>query len=206
MNAFKMSKKFKTWIPAACLALLLGGCSGSKGGNDFPKDFNSRSDDEKIAYLMEAVEPDSVARFIIEASLGHIPDVSLRSTNTAYLYAYEHYASQLPQQEKFIMEWDNHANTYSLEEKMRLVKAAGTEDPMGIGLRLGLNYFEQLREKKMTLKDVDAEVSAFRKACGSDTTTYVQFVKGFKAALQTDGGRQIDRAVYAKYINMPEHL
>lgn len=201
-----MFKKFKFWAPLCC-AMLVTGCSGSKNGNnDFPKDFNERSDQEKIAYMMEAVEPDSVARFIIEASLGHIPDVKIHSTNAVYLYAYEHYNKQPQSQEKFIMEWDNHVNTYSLNDKMRLIKAAGTEDPMGIGLKLGLNYFEQLRENKMTLKDVDAEVAAFRNACGNDTATYVRFIKGFKAALQTDGGQHVSPDIYSKYINMPEHL
>lgn len=200
-----MANKFKTGLAIFCLMLIMAGCSGSKNGNgDFPKDFNSRTDEEKIAYMMEAVEPDSVARFIIRATLGHVEGVTLRSANAAYLYAYEHYSKQTDMQDKFIMEWDNHANSYPLDEKMKLIKAAGMEDPMGIGLKLGLNYFEQLSEKKITLHEVDAEIAAFRKACGSDTATYQRFIKGFKTALQADGGRHIDRDIYLKYSTLPE--
>ena len=58
----------------------------------------------------------------------------------------------------------------------------------------------------MTLQQVDGEIAAFRRACGNDTATYVRFVKGFKAALNTDGGRSVDRAVYAKYAAYPESM
>lgn len=196
---------WSAWLGCICLAT---GCGSStnKYGGDFPKDFNSRSDEEKIAYMMEAVTPDSVARFITYASLGYIPDVTLKSVNVAYNYAYQHYQNQDENQTKFIVEFDNFQNALSLDDKMKIMKAAGQEDPMGLGLRLGLDYFEQLRDKKMSLKEVDDEIRSFRKACGNDTAMYVRFVKGFKAALNTDGGKSIDAKIYAKYRNLPEQL
>lgn len=203
-----MMKKLRILTLALSGMAFLSGCSGSgKGRNgDFPKDFDTRSDEEKIAYMMEAVEPDSVARYIANAALGDIPEGKIRSVSAAYNYAYQHYQNQGENQTKFIVEFDNVQNELSLDDKMKIMKAAGQEDPMGLGLRLGLDYYEQLRDKKMTLRQVDEEVAAFRRACGNDTATYVRFIKGFKAALNTDGGKSVDRAVYDKYRSLPEHL
>lgn len=198
--------KYKFYIIGVLLLTILAGCKGSgNGGNgDFPSEFNNRSDEEKIAYMMEAVEPDSVARFIVNSALGQIPDVTLRSVSVAYNYAYQHYQNQGDNQTKFIVEFDNIQNDLPLDSKMKIMKAAGQEDPMGLGLRLGLDYFEQLRDKKMTLSDVDKDIAAFKRACRNDTAMYVRFVKGFKAALNTDRGSSVDRAVYQKYSSLSE--
>lgn len=201
-------KKFCLGLSGLVLALLSSACSGAgKDGNrDLPKDFQGRSDEQKVAYMMEAVEPDSVARFIVYSSLSSDPEVRIVSLSSAYNYAYQHYQNMGDRQEKFILEFEQLSGELPLDERMRLMKAAGQEDSLGLGLRLGIEYFKALREKKMTLQQVDGEIAAFRRACGNDTATYVRFVKGFKAALNTDGGRSVDRAVYAKYAAYPESM
>ncbi len=203
-----MMKKFCLGLSGLVLALLSSACSGTgKDGNrDLPKDFQGRSDEQKVAYMMEAVEPDSVARFIVYSSLSSDPEVRIVSLSSAYNYAYQHYQNMGDRQEKFILEFEQLSGELPLDERMRLMKAAGQEDSLGLGLRLGIEYFKALREKKMTLQQVDGEIAAFRRACGNDTATYVRFVKGFKAALNTDGGRSVDRAVYAKYAAYPESM
>jgi lipoprotein len=203
-----MMKKFCLGLSGLVLALLSSACSGAgKDGNrDLPKDFQGRSDEQKVAYMMEAVEPDSVARFIVYSSLSSDPEVRIGSLSSAYNYAYQHYQNMGDRQEKFILEFEQLSGELPLDERMRLMKAAGQEDSLGLGLRLGIEYFKALREKKMTLQQVDGEIAAFRRACGNDTATYVRFVKGFKAALNTDGGRSVDRAVYAKYAAYPESM
>lgn len=203
-----MMKKFCLGLSGLVLALLSSACSGAgKDGNrDLPKDFQGRSDEQKVAYMMEAVEPDSVARFIVYSSLSSDPEVRIVSLSSAYNYAYQHYQNMGDRQEKFILEFEQLSGELPLDERMRLMKAAGQEDSLGLGLRLGIEYFKALREKKMTLQQVDGEIAAFRRACGNDTATYVRFVKGFKAALNTDGGRSVDRAVYAKYAAYPESM
>lgn len=190
------------------ISILLAGCNGSKHSSygDFPSDFQGRSDEDKIAYMMEAVDPDSVARFIVNASLGNIDDINIKSVGAAYNYAYQHYQNQGENQTKFIVEFDNVQNELPLDDKMKIMRAAGQEDPLGLGLKLGLDYFEQLRDKKMSVREIDAEISSFKRACGNDTATYVRFVKGFKAALNTDGGRSIDKNVYLHFKNMSENL
>ncbi|MGM9863254.1 MAG: hypothetical protein ACI305_03185 [Lepagella sp.] len=203
-----MMKKFCLGLSGLVLALLSSACSGAgKDGNrDLPKDFQGRSDEQKVAYMMEAVDPDSVARFIVYSSLSSDPEVRIVSLSSAYNYAYQHYQNMGDRQEKFILEFEQLSGELPLDERMRLMKAAGQEDSLGLGLRLGIEYFKALREKKMTLQQVDGEIAAFRRACGNDTATYVRFVKGFKAALNTDGGRSVDRAVYAKYAAYPESM
>lgn len=203
-----MMKKFCLGLSGLGLALLSGACSGAgKDGNgELPKDFQGRSDEQKVAYMMEAVEPDSVARFIVYSSLSSDPEVHIGSLSSAYNYAYQHYQNMGDRQEKFILEFEQLSGELPLDERMRLMKAAGQEDSLGLGLRLGIEYFKALREKRMTLQQVDGEIAAFRRACGNDTATYVRFVKGFKAALNADGGRSVDRAVYAKYAAYPESM
>lgn len=199
-------KKIVFSFAEAAVALLLAGCSGSNNNGEVPKDFEQRTDEQKVAYMMEAVEPDSVARFIVYSSLNDDPHTHISSLNKAYNYAYQHYQNMGDKQVKFIMEFEQLTGELPLDERMRLMKAAGQEDSLGLGLRLGIEYFKALREKKTTLNEVDAEIAAFRRACGNDTATYVRFIKGFKAALNTDGGRSVDRAVYAKYAAYPETM
>lgn len=203
-----MMKRYFLGLPGLVLALISAGCSGSgKDGNgELPRDFQGRSDEQKVAYMMEAAEPDSVARFIVYSSLNNDPVTHIGSLSAAYNYAYQHYQNMGDKQEKFILEFEQLSGELPLDERMRLMKAAGQEDSLGLGLRLGIEYFKALREKKMTLQQVDGEISAFKRACGNDTATYVRFVKGFKAALNTDGGRSVDRAVYAKYAAFPENM
>ena len=88
-----MMKKFCLGLSGLVLALLSSACSGAgKDGNrDLPKDFQGRSDEQKVAYMMEAVEPDSVARFIVYSSLSSDPEVRIGSLSSAYNYAYQHY-------------------------------------------------------------------------------------------------------------------
>ena len=201
-----MMKKFVNGALALMVVFFIVACSGSgRGGNgDFPRDLAERSDEQQVAYMMEAVSPDSVARFIVYSSLSNDADVHLKSLSAAYNYAYQHYQKMGDSQEKFILEFDQFSNELPLDERMRLMKAVGQEDALGLGLKLGLEYFKALRDKKMTLQEVDREIAAFKKACGNDTATYVRFVKGFKAALNTDRGKSVDHAVYVKYSQYPE--
>ncbi len=200
------SVRFMACLVCCTAICTLCACKGNRGGNgNFPDDFNGRTDGEKVAYMMEAATPDSVARFICYASLGYIDGVSLKSVNDAVLYATEHYKRE-EELTQFGVEFENIQVGLPLADHMKIMKLAGTEDPMGMGLRLGLDYFEQLRDGQKSAAEVDREIAAFRKACGNDTATYVRFVKGFKAALREGGGRGIDPNVYRKYSNMPESL
>lgn len=196
-------REMKKTISAALVALALCACGrGSGNGLDLPKDFDSRGDAAKVEYLMEAVSPDSVAVLIIKASLGEIPNLKIDTLSVATLYAYENYKDEKLTQ--FSNAFDNYQTSLPLDKKMLVYKKAGEEDPAGLGYRLGLEYVGKIRENNISVKDIDAELAAFRKACGSDPDTYRRFVKGFKTALEVDKGKGIPAEVYSKYINMPE--
>ena len=190
---------------SAVLVLLTVACGGKNNGTvlDLPKDFNSRSDSEKVNYLMEAVTPDSVAVIICKASLGEIPELKIDTFANATLHAYEHYKDD--DLNTFSNALEGYKESQPLEKKMKLYKLAKEDDPMGLGYTLGLEYVGQIRAKSMTMKDIDEELSAFRKACGSDMETYRRFIKGFKTALSADKGQGIAPEVYSKYMNIPEN-
>lgn len=72
--------------------LLIPACGGKdKNNGQFPEGFSSLSDEQKVAYMMQHVPADSVARFIIYASLGKVEGVKIDTLNNATLKAYETY-------------------------------------------------------------------------------------------------------------------
>lgn len=198
----KISKKSKFLL--ATLAIIAVSCgNGKDSAGDFPRDFNSRSDKEKVAYMMEAVTPDSVARFICDAALGDIPGVKIDTMAVAVSYVFEAYKDE-DVINQFGGELDSYERSLPLDKRMQLLKISGDADPMGLGYQLGLEYVGKIREKSMTTDDIDKELKSFKKACGSDFDTYRRFVQGFKVALHEDAGKDFPQAVYNKYINMSE--
>lgn len=196
-----MIKIYKSLLILVVFSFLAIGCRKKGGSADFPDDFNSRSDTEKIAYMMEAVGPDSVARFICSASLGKIDGVKLDSMSMAVLYAYENYRDA-EAQTIFGETLDSMQNSLPLAEKMEMLRKVGTEDAMGLGLRMGLEYVEQIREHHINANEALEEIKAFRKACGSDVDTYNRFITGLKVALKENGHRDLEKGVYEKLMNI----
>jgi hypothetical protein len=199
----KISKRSKFLL--ATLAIIAVSCGNGKDSTgDFPRDFNSRSDKEKVAYMMEAVTPDSVARFICDATLGDIPGVRIDTMAMAVAYVYEAYKDDVDVINQFGGELDSYAKSLPLDKRMQLLKISGETDSMGLGYQLGLEYVGKIRNNSMTTEDIDNELKSFKKACGTDMDTYRRFVQGFKVALREDAGKDFPQAVYNKYINMSE--
>lgn len=152
--------------------------------------------------MMEAVSPDSVARYICYAALGEIPEAKIDSLGIAIFYAFEHYKGD--DLVHFGEAYDNMQDLLPLDKKMKLMRLAGTEDSTGLGYKLGLEYVEHIRDSKISADDVAKEIANFKKACASDHETYVRFVKGFKAALKANGGTDLPQGVYTRFANMTE--
>lgn len=202
MNHFKAMKKLS--LLAILFMIVATAChSGRNGELDLPKDFNSRTDAEKVKYLMEAVSPDSVAVLLCRATLGELPELKIDTFANATLYAYENYRGD--ELNSFSNSLEGYKENLSLEKKMKIYKVASEEDPMGLGYSLGLEYVSQIRTKGMTEKDVEAELAAFKKACAADPQTYTRFIKGFKTALREDKGQGIPKDIYQKYLNISEN-
>lgn len=187
------------------IAMFLFACSsGSKDGKlDLPKDFNSRSDIEKVSFLMEAVSPDSVAILICRASLGELENLKIDTFANATLYAYEQYKGD--DLDTFSNTIEGYKESLPLAKKMQIYKLAGEEDPMGLGYALGLEYVGQIRLKNMTVKEIREELAYFKKACAGDPETYRRFIIGFKTALKADKGQGIASDVYSSFVNMSEN-
>lgn len=195
-----LTKIWKALLPAAVFCVILCGCSGrGKGdGNGVPDNFGTIGDAGRMAYMMRTVAPDSVARFLCDASLGRLEWARIDSVPAAALYVYEHYNDDVKVGE-FNDEFDRYMASLPLKDKMRMYLLSGKSSLESVGYDLGLEYVGNIREKGLKVKDVDGEIADFRKACGDDKETYNRFVKGFKTVLTLDHGHDLPEDIYRKF-------
>lgn len=192
--------RLKIFILAASF-LTLSACGNGKNNKSdgFPDNFNSLDDAAKVAFIMKNASPDSVARFICNASLGKNPKAKIDTLAIASAYAYENYKdSDLL---VFSKELDDYSANLPLDDKMKIYMMSGTIDPQGLGYELGLEYVNHIREEKMTIEEIIKELDAFKKACGNDSTTYIRFLKGFKTVLRIDHGKDLREDIYKHFID-----
>ena len=185
------------------LLFLIPACNGN-GDNkgNFPDDFNSLSDKQKVTYMMQHVPADSVARFIIYAALGKVDGVRIDTLNNATLMAYESYSDTALQ--SFSWEFDRLSEELPLHDKRRLRMLVGSEDPQRLGLTLGLEYMNQIRIKEMTASRVAQELEAFKKACVDDPDVYARFIIGFRTVLRYDRNSDMPKEIYSTFLNYDE--
>ncbi len=195
----------RRFVPVAIMALLLliPACGGKdKNAGAFPDGFASLSDEQKVVYMMEHASADSVARFIIYASLGKIDGVRIDTLNNASLKAYETYTDTALQ--TFSWEFDRIAEELPLHDKMRLRSLVGAEDPQGLGLTLGLEYMNQIRVKGMSADEVLSELQELKKASADDPDLYARFLIGFRTVLRYDKNSDMPKEIYTRFLNYDE--
>ena len=181
------------------LCLVAASC-GKKSGDsgNFPENFNGLSDAEKVAYVMRHATPDSVARFICDASLGRVEGISIASLAAASNHAYENYTGD--DLATFYAEYDRYESDMPLPEKMKLYVLAGKEDPQKLGYELGLSYVGNIRDNHLTADQVEKELKEFKKACGDDSDTYRRFIIGFHTALELERNNGFPQEIYSRFI------
>ena len=189
----------RTYGSLACFLLAAVSCGRSNDGEttSFPPDFNSFSDSQMVEFVMKNASPDSVARFICNSALGKVTEGRIDTLAIAAAYAYEHYADSALM--AFSKEFDSFSSTLPLADKMKIYAMAGELDPQRLGYQLGLEYVSHIRDSKMTVDDVRAEISAFKKACADDSITYIRFMKGFRTVLRADHGKDLPEAIYKAF-------
>ena len=191
-------------LPLCFGAAFLCSCNSNSNSSrsPFPEDFLTQSDSRRVAFIMANATPDSTARFIINAALGKVDGARIDTFPMATLYAYEHYRDN--DLSAFSDAFDSHMASLPLEDKMKVYVMSGKSDPQNLGLQLGLEYVGNIREGSKTIEEIDTELEAFRNACAEDSATYKRFVKGFKAALKADQGKDLDPEVFNRYSNMED--
>lgn len=204
LNRSYVMKKFL--LPAALFsAVSLCGvafvsCHGGKGsGSDYPADFKSIGDCGRVDYMMKRVSPDSLARFIIYGALGRNPGAPIDTLAIATNYAYEKLKGD--DLDSFSVEYDSLVGALPLAEKMRVYKLAASEDPQGLGYKLGLEYMMSIRDGNKSADQVEKELVEFKKACASDTATYRRFIIGFHTVLELDHGKDLSEEIYRRFVN-----
>lgn len=195
----------KKLIPILVMAviLLIPACGGKdKDTSAFPDGFASLSDEQKVVYMMEHASADSVARFIIYASLGKIQGVRIDTLNNATLRAYETYTDTALQ--TFSWEFDRISEELPLHDKMRLRSLVGSEDPQKLGLTLGLEYMNQIRVKDMSADEVLAELQELKRASADDPNMYARFLIGFRTVLRYDQNSDMPKEIYDRFLDYDE--
>lgn len=203
MNASKFTlPSFHYTLSLATIILafiLLPSCGNKKQKSQWPDNFSSIGDSGRVNYLIKVTSPDSVARFIINGALGKVPGAKIDSLAIATNAAYEKLSGE--DAEKFAIAYDGLVASLSLPEKAKVMVMAGTEDPQGLGYRLGLEYLSSVRDNNMSVDEVKNEIKAFEIACGNDTSTYRRFIIGFKTVLKVDSGKDVKKEIYNTFIN-----
>lgn len=198
---FLFASAFNGMALAVCAGMFLSSCGGGKNesASAVPENFAVMGDTARVAYVMERATPDSVARFICSAALGRLDYARIDSLGIATSYAYEKYSGA--DLDLFGETYDSYVSALALPDKMRMYAMAGVEDPQGLGLQLGLEYMQSVREKNMSVGEVEKELNAFREACGRDSATYRRFLVGFRTVLESDRGKDMPQEIYDRFIN-----
>lgn len=201
----KYSKVLLGLLLASLFTGLVACKKKSDGGNvSVPSEFNSMDDRARVDYLVKNLSPDSVARFLVNASLGDIDGVKIDTLINAQGYAYGKYDNQPEELAVFSSELERYAASLDLSRKKRLYSMSGMHDPEGFGYDLGLEYVNNIREKNLSVKAITSEIADLKKTCADDPATYKRFVKGFKTALELDHGKGISEEVYQRFITLEE--
>lgn len=187
-------------VLAVSLSLTVGSCSsGKKSDGSYPADFNSIGDAGRVDYMIKHASPDSVARFIILGALGKNSGARIDTLAIATNHAYETLKGDAL--DSFSIAYDDLVESLPLADKMKVYVLAGSEDPQGLGYKLGLEYMSNIRNENKTVKDVEAELKAFEKACGNDTAMYRRFMIGFRTVLEVDRGHDVPEEIYNRFAN-----
>lgn len=186
--------------PLMFLMLIVTACGSKKGGaGDYPDNFSRIGDVGRVDYIMQNATPDSLARFVINSALGLNPGAPIDSLSMATLYIYDHLKDS--DLETFSVEYDSYIETLPLDEKMKVYMLGGSEDPQKLGYKLGLEYLGSIRENNKNAAQVERELQAFKKACGTDTAMYRRFIIGFHTVLDVDKGTDVPADIYNKFRN-----
>ncbi len=198
-KSFNRTALFKG-VAALAIGLAVTSCGSKKGSDEVaPENLSNLPDTAKVAYMMRTVSPDSVARYICDASLGRYPQARIDTFAIATAYAYQNYADTCLI--AFSQELDYYSANLPLPEKMKIYSMGGQSNPQGLGYEMGLEYVNYIRENKMSVDDVKREINAFKGACGEDSLTYIRFIKGFKTVLNADRGKDLPEQIYTVFIN-----
>lgn len=191
----------KKLLYLVCVGSLLCACSSKKGNEGkYPADFNKIGDAGRVGRMMKTASPDSVARWIINGALGREEGTHIDTLAIATSYAFEHYKDN--ELEQFSVEYDNYVESLPIADKMMVYKLGGSEDPQKLGYKLGLEYMSVIRDEHLSVDQVEKELQEFKKACGTDTTTYRRFLIGFKTVLEVDHGKDVPEEIYKRFCNV----
>ena len=169
------------------LVTIFMGCNDHKS-SAFPEDFVNKTDTAKIAFLMEKVNPDSVARFIGYSALYENDSIRrIKDFPQAVRFAYIKYNEQdrIP----FSIALQKFTDSIPLEKRLYIYKLASPGNLDRLGFLLGKDYLETENYIPGKLDDSQIEkiniINVFKKICNSDTASFKSFLEGFTLAIKS---------------------
>ncbi len=187
-----------------CAAALIwaSGCKNNEADDAttaaMPRNFASSSDSVKVKMLLDHnVSLDSLAQYVCLAAAGEIKNVNITDFGQIDAYIYTHRGEK--DYEVYALAFDECRKSLPLTSKLTLYKKNALQDPDKIGYQLGLEYVNDVMDKKLTIGKIDKEVAEFRKACGADEDTYKRFLKGFSVGLSTRASGEIQDDILVQY-------
>lgn len=195
-----MNSHFMTLI---LTLVLMAACGPNKDGHNYPKNFASLPTDRKMEYIVDNHSPQEVAQIVCEAVMGE-SDAGNIDLPQARDYVYSHYNTE--QIITFETECEAFADSLPLADKVKFARKSATEDMEHYAYELGLAYVGSIREKGKSVDDVEQEIKELGAECKGDPDFYRRFMKGFKAVLENDRGRDLDEKIYLHFISYPDNI
>ena len=186
-------------VAVAVVMVSLSSCkSDSATTSRMSKDFAASADTVKVRMLIESGMPmDSLAMYLCKAAIGEVKGVSINNFSDVDAYIYMNRGEK--EYELYALAMDDYTKQLPLVSKLKLYKKSALVDPDKAGYQLGLEYVNDVMDKKLKIGQVDREIADFRQACGEDEDTYNRFLKGFALGISTRAAGEIPQEVAAKY-------
>lgn len=200
---------YKQILTALSLVIIcfLAGCKGNNSIDSttaaMPKNFGTLPDSTKVKLLLEQqISLDSLAGYICRAAAEDIPGVKIESLADVEAEIYSLKGER--DFSVYMLAFDECKHKLPLVKKLNVYSKNTLEGEDMLGYRLGLEYVNDVMQRKLTIGKVDKEIAEFRSACGDDEDTYKRFLKGFATALQTRKPGEVSAEIISQYGTAPK--
>lgn len=140
---------------------------------------------------------DSLGIYMAKIAAGEVQGIEVKSFADVDAYLYS--AKGESAYELYYLAFDEYSKSLPLVKKLSLMRKSSLADPEKIGYQLGLEYVNDVIDKKLTLGKIDNEIASLRQACSNDEDTYKRFLKGFAIGLKTRAPGQVPSDILTQY-------
>lgn len=164
------------------MLLSVSACSGPKTSSEVTKAPDaSATDRDKVMYMVQLNDPDSVARFLCYAALGKSTEGKIDSLALAQLYALEAYQADDDRIAEFSRAYEECVEQLPLVDMYRIHQMTGIFDETELPLDLGLHYGSRIMRDTLNAAKIKADTIALSRQMTPET--FALFRKALKTAI-----------------------